>query len=175
MRLSRKQQGRKPPEVRILPTPRTPHGNRSHEGARLGRCALHYNTGMDGGPCGKGAVLLRLLGRKPPASSTLAPSASRSAVIGHGIGPGIQSAKTGWIGMAERSRAYVSDAFAHIPPWCNGSTRVFGTFGPGSNPGGGAWRQHVESVFPLHSIRCLLYRIQGVQASPKPRNDATPL
>lgn len=32
MRLSRKQQGRKPPEVRILPTPRTPHGNRSHEG-----------------------------------------------------------------------------------------------------------------------------------------------
>lgn len=36
--------------------------------------------------------------------------------------------------MAERSRAYVSDAFAHIPPWCNGSTRVFGTFGPGSNP-----------------------------------------
>lgn len=37
--------------------------------------------------------------------------------------------------MAERSRAYVSDAFAHIPPWCNGSTRVFGTFGPGSNPG----------------------------------------
>lgn len=73
---------------------------------------------MDGGPCGKGAVLLRLLGRKSLASSTLAPSASRSAVIGHGIGPGIQSAKTGWIGMAERSRAYVSDAFAHIPPWC---------------------------------------------------------
>lgn len=33
MRLSRKQQGRKPPEVRILPTPRTPHGNRSHEGS----------------------------------------------------------------------------------------------------------------------------------------------
>ena len=32
MRLSRKQQGRKPPEVRILPTPRTPHENRSHEG-----------------------------------------------------------------------------------------------------------------------------------------------
>lgn len=51
------------------------------------------NTGMDGGPCGKGAVLLRLLGRKSLASSTLAPSASRSAVIGHGIGPGIQSAK----------------------------------------------------------------------------------
>lgn len=113
---------------------------------------------MDGGPCGKGAVLLRLLGRKSLASSTLAPSASRSAVIGHGIGPGIQSAKTGWIGMAERSRAYVSDAFAHIPPWCNGSTRVFGTFGPGSKPGGGAWRQHVELIFPLHSIRCLLYR-----------------
>lgn len=103
---------------------------------------------MDGGPCGKGAVLLRLLGRKSLASSTLAPSASRSAVIGHGIGPGIQSAKTGWIGMAERSRAYVSDAFARIPPWCNGSTRVFGTFGPGSNPGGGAWRQHVELIYP---------------------------
>ena len=51
------------------------------------------NTGMDGGPCGKGAVLLRLLGRKSLASSTLAPSASRSAVIGHGIGLGIQSAK----------------------------------------------------------------------------------
>lgn len=32
MRLSRKQQGRKPPEVRILPTPRIPHENRSHEG-----------------------------------------------------------------------------------------------------------------------------------------------
>ena len=105
--------------------------------SRLGRCALHYNTGMDGRPCGKGAVLLRLLGRKSLASSTLAPSASRSAVIGHGIGPGIQSAKTGWIGMAERSRAYVSDAFAHIPPWCNGSTRVFGTHSPGSKPGGG--------------------------------------
>lgn len=60
--------------------------------------------------------------------------------------------------MAERGRAYVSDAFARIPPWCNGSTRVFGTFGPGSNPGGGAWRQHVELFFPLHSIRCLLYR-----------------
>lgn len=124
------------------------------------------NTGMDGGPCGKGAVLLRLLGRKSLASSTLAPSASRSAVIGHGIGPGIQSAKTGWIGMAERSRAYVSDAFAHIPPWCNGSTRVFGTFGPGSNPGGGAWRQHVESVFPLHSIRCLLCRTYRVRRHP---------
>ena len=24
------------------------------------------------------------------------------------------------------------------PPWCNGSTEVFGTFCPGSNPGGGA-------------------------------------
>lgn len=65
--------------------------------------------------------------------------------------------------MAERSRAYVSDAFAHIPPWCNGSTRVFGTFGPGSNPGGGAWRQHVELFFPLHSIRCLLYRTYRVR------------
>lgn len=32
MRLSRKRQGRKPPEVRILPTPRTPHENRSHAG-----------------------------------------------------------------------------------------------------------------------------------------------
>lgn len=124
------------------------------------------NTGMDGGPCGKGAVLLRLLGRKSLASSTLAPSASRSAVIGHGIGPGIQSAKTGWIGMAERGRAYVSDAFARIPPWCNGSTRVFGTFGPGSNPGGGAWRQHVELIFPLHSIRCLLYWTYRVRRHP---------
>lgn len=38
------------------------------------------NTGMDGGPCGKGAVLLRLLGRKSLASSTLAPSASRSTM-----------------------------------------------------------------------------------------------
>lgn len=59
------------------------------------------NTGMDGGPCGKGAVLLRLLGRKSLASSTLAPSASRSAVIGHGIGPGIQSAKR--VGSAWRN------------------------------------------------------------------------
>ena len=68
--------------------------------------------------------------------------------------------------MAERSRAYVSDAFARIPPWCNGSTRVFGTFGPGSNPGGGAWRQHVELIFPLHSIRCLLYRTYRVRRHP---------
>ena len=46
MRLSRKQQGRKPPEVRILPTPRTPHENRSHEGglSRLGRCAPESQT-----------------------------------------------------------------------------------------------------------------------------------
>ena len=135
--------------------------------SRFGRCAPESQTpAWDGGPCGKGAVLLRLLGRKSLASSTLAPSASRSAVIGHGIGPGIQSAKTGWIGMAERSRAYVSDAFARIPPWCNGSTRVFGTFGPGSNPGGGAWRQHVELIFPLHSIRCLLYRTYRVRRHP---------
>lgn len=64
--------------------------------SRFGRCAPESQTpAWDGGPCGKGAVLLRLLGRKPPASSTLAPSASRSAVIGHGIGPGIQSAKNG--------------------------------------------------------------------------------
>lgn len=83
---------------------------------------------MDGGPCGKGAVLLRLLGRKSLASSTLAPSASRSAVIGHGIGPGIQSAKTGWIGMAERSRAYVSDAFAHI--FLLGVTAAHGSLEP---------------------------------------------
>lgn len=74
--------------------------------------------------------------------------------------------------MAERSRAYVSDAFARIPPWCNGSTRVFGTFGPGSNPGGGAWRQHVELIFPLHSIRCLLYRTYraGVTQAAKRRH-----
>lgn len=77
--------------------------------------------------------------------------------------------------MAERGRAYVSDAFARIPPWCNGSTRVFGTFGPGSNPGGGAWRQHVESVFPLHIDSMFVVPDTGVQASPKPRNDATPL
>ena len=103
MRLSRKQQGRKPPEVRILPTPRTPHGNRSHEGfiEVWPVCPRTENTGMDGGPCGKGAVLLRLLGRKSLASSTLAPSASRSAVIGHGIGPGIQSAKR--VGSAWRN------------------------------------------------------------------------
>ena len=56
------------------------------------------NTGMDGGPCGKGAVLLRLLGRKSLASSTLAPSASRSAVIGHGIGPLESSQQNGLIG-----------------------------------------------------------------------------
>lgn len=122
---------------------------------------------MDGGPCGKGAVLLRLLGRKSLASSTLAPSASRSAVIGHGIGPGIQSAKTGWIGMAERSRAYVSDAFAHIPPWCNGSTRVFGTFGPGSNPGGGAWRQHVELISRYTRFDACCTGHTTVQASPQ--------
>ena len=56
------------------------------------------NTGMDGGPCGKGAVLLRLLGRKSLASSTLAPSACRSAVIGHGIGPLESSQQNGLIG-----------------------------------------------------------------------------
>lgn len=77
--------------------------------------------------------------------------------------------------MAERGRAYVSDAFARIPPWCNGSTRVFGTFGPGSKPGGGAWRQHVELFFPLHSIRCLLYRTYRVRRHPSRENDATPL
>lgn len=32
------------------------------------------------------------------------------------------------------------DSAGLIPPWCNGSTRVFGTFGPGSNPSGGACR-----------------------------------
>ena len=88
-------------------------------------------------------------------------------VSGHGIRPGIQSAKR--VGSAWRN------AVGHTCPMrsrafllgVNGGTRVFGTFGPGSNPGGGAWRQHVESVFPLHSIRCLLYRIQGVQASPQ--------
>ena len=75
--------------------------------------------------------------------------------------------------MAERSRAYVSDAFARIPPWCNGSTRVFGTHSPGSKPGGGAWRQHVELIFPLHSIRCLLYRTyreSGVTQAAKRRH-----
>lgn len=68
MRLSRKQQGRKPPEVRILPTPRTPHENRSHEGVYRGLAGVPRteNTGMDGGPCGKGAVLLRLLGAEVP-------------------------------------------------------------------------------------------------------------
>ena len=72
--------------------------------------------------------------------------------------------------MAERGRAYVSDAFAHIPPWCNGSTRVFGTFGPGSNPGGGAWRQHVELISRYTSIRCLLYRTyRGFRRHPRPR------
>ena len=97
--------GAQPPEVRILPTPRTPHENRSHEGVYRGLAGVPRteNTGMDGGPCGKGAVLLRLLRRKSLASSTLAPSASRSAVIGHGIGPGIQSAKTGWIGKIGRA------------------------------------------------------------------------
>lgn len=48
MRLSRKQQGRKPPEVRILPTPRTPHENRSHEGVYRGLAGVPRteNTGM---------------------------------------------------------------------------------------------------------------------------------
>lgn len=69
--------------------------------------------------------------------------------------------------MAERGRAYVSDAFARIPPWCNGSTRVFGTFGPGSNPGGGAWRQHVELFFPLHIDSIRTYRGSGVTQAAK--------
>lgn len=69
--------------------------------------------------------------------------------------------------MAERSRAYVSDAFARIPPWCNGSTRVFGTFGPGSNPEGGAWRQHVELIFPLHiDSMFVVPDIQGFRRHP---------
>ena len=81
MRLSRKQQGRKPPEVRILPTPRVPHES-SHAGPieAWPVCPVLKTPAWDGGPCGKGAVLLRLLGRKPPASSTLAPSASRSTM-----------------------------------------------------------------------------------------------
>ena len=139
MRLSRKQQGRKPPEVRILLL-REPRMEivPMRGPSSLAGVPCTENTGMDGGPCGKGAVLLRLLGAEVPGEFDSRTIASRSAVIGHGIGPGIQSAKTGWIGMAERSRAYVSDAFAHIPPWCNGSTRVFGTHSPGSKPGGGA-------------------------------------
>lgn len=82
MRLSRKRQGRKPPEVRILPTPRTPHENRSHAGPieAWPVCPVLKTPAWDGGPCGEGAVLLRLLGRKSLASSTLAPSASRSTM-----------------------------------------------------------------------------------------------
>ena len=81
MRLSRKRQGRKPPEVRILPTPRVPHES-SHAGPieAWPVCPVLKTPAWDGGPCGKGAVPLRLLGRKPPASSTLASSASRSAM-----------------------------------------------------------------------------------------------
>ena len=68
MRLSRKQQGRKPPEVRILPTTRTPHENRSHEGfiEVWPVCPVLKTPAWDGGPCGKGAVLLRLLGAEVP-------------------------------------------------------------------------------------------------------------
>ena len=52
MRLSRKQQGRKPPEVRILPTPRTPHGNRSHAGARLHVIDRWYPSSKTCSNCG---------------------------------------------------------------------------------------------------------------------------
>lgn len=96
------------------------------------------NTGMDGGPCGKGAVLLRLLGAEVPGefdSRTIRLPICSDRPRDRAWNP---VSKTGWIGMAECSRAYVSDAFAHIPPWCNGSTRVFGTHSPGSKPGGGA-------------------------------------
>lgn len=35
----------------------------------------------------------------------------------------------------------VTARFSAIPPWCNGSTRVFGTLCLGSSPGGGAHSQ----------------------------------
>lgn len=60
------------------------------------------NTGMDGGPCGKGAVLLRLLGRKSLASSTLAPSASRSTMC-QATGYGLESSQQKRVGSAWRN------------------------------------------------------------------------
>lgn len=133
------------------------------------------NTGMDGGPCGKGAVLLRLLGRKSLASSTLAPSASRSAVIGHGIGPGIQSAKTGWIGMAERSRAYVSDAFR---AFLLGVTAAHGSLEPlvlvriQEEELGGSTSNRF-SLYTRFDVCCTGHTGSGV--NPSRENDATPL
>ena len=82
-------------------------------------------------PCGKGAVPLRLLGRKPLASSTLAPSARRSAGAGPWNGVWNPAGETGLIGMAERGRAYVSGAFARIPR--GGRPRI----DSGSTPGRG--------------------------------------
>ena len=57
---------------------------------------------MDGGPCGKGAVLLRLLGAEVPGefdSRTIRWPINN--VLGHGTGPGIQSAKR--VGSAWRN------------------------------------------------------------------------
>ena len=60
--------------------------------------------------------------------------------------------------MAERSRAYVSDAFAHIPPWCKrqhtGLWNLWSWFE--SRRRSLAAARRID--FPLHSIRCLLYR-----------------
>ena len=125
------------------------------------------NTGMDGGPCGKGAVLLRLLGRKPLASSTLAPSASRSAVIGHGIRPGIQSAKR--VGSAWRN------AVGHTCPMRSrtfllGVTAAHGSLEPlvlvriQEEELGGS----TSNRFPATLDSMLVVPdIQGVQASPQ--------
>lgn len=158
---------------------------------------------MDGGPCGKGAVLLRLLGRKSLASSTLAPSASRSAVIGHGIGPGIQSAKKR-VGSAWRN------AVGHTCPMRSrtfllGVTAAHGSLEPIvlvrnqeeehnrrlRQPAVGNGLQNRErwvrppqpplsgSIlrfdFFLYTRTMCCTGHTGNQASPKPRNDATPL
>lgn len=97
MRLSRKQQGCKPPEVRILllREPRMKivpmRGDyRGLAGVPLNRKHWH----------GWWAVRQRrspakTVGAEVPGEFDSRAIASRSAVIGHGIGPGIQSAKNG--------------------------------------------------------------------------------
>ena len=70
--------------------------------------------------------------------------------------------------MAERSRAYVSDAFAHIPPWCKrqhtGLWNLWSWFE--SRRRSLAAARRID--FPLHIDSMLVVPdIQGVQASPQ--------
>lgn len=54
-----------------------------------------------------------------------------------------------------------------FPPWCNGSTRVFGTFSPGSSPGGGALRFRTREVHVSSSSVVVLAAGKGTRMKSK--------